>query len=705
MAFFDLPNEIIQLIVDFLEYEDEINALARTNWTLHHRVNPLLYQYNVSHEQSSALPRAIIYGSTTAVQILLEAGAPADTCHPTEAWQPMALAAMHGQESIVRLLCEQGVDPSPRKGWANPLHYCYEYDPQGPGNPLSLAAQHGHEAIVRFLIGSLDGHDTIDFPASYDGKTPLALAAEAGHLSIVQLLVNRGAQVEAIDEDQSTPLALAVEEGRLEVVQFLLDQGAAANHRYRQGTVTPLCQAASLGHLKVVRCLLDRGVTVESHKDLMMLPLSRAVGNEHQEIVDLLLERVNYVHLATEPSERAVMLSVAAACGKLFLVRQLLESHDYDANARWTDQWAFSFQLHPTALCWAAARGHAEIVELLLAHGADMTHAAFSGRRLREYYPLVLAVSKGYERIVALLLAAGADPNYASGNLATNGGCVLALAIPFESIFHRLLEAGADPTAAASNGTSLVGQVVSSGRVSEVRMLLDRGVDLAQHTGGGANSKCTLLQLAVRGGPAVFQLLLQHGGYGTHLSPQQPNLKLVAFREAVSRGCVEMVQILHDRGIFPVQIPDSRDDYLACAAAAGSGLMEKSPYANPAAMVDFLLRHGADLNKQTFLGCTSLHWVTNRAQTAAARLLLDRGANPLLMDSNSTSSPLSAAAWYGHEEVFSLLLRVIDARDEPFKVVGPYIRQAEMWAREQGQDKFVKMLRQYYWRRRHPVHL
>lgn len=75
------------------------------------------------------------------------------------------------------------------------------------------------------------------------------------------------------------------------------------------------------------------------------------------------------------------------------------------------------------------------------------------------------------------------------------------------------------------------------------------------------------------------------------------------------------------------------------------------------------------------------------------------------MDSSSTSSPLSAAAWYGHEEVFSLLLRVIDARDEPFKVVGPYIRQAEMWAREQGQDKFVKMLRQYYWRRRHPVHL
>lgn len=36
MTFLVVPNEIVQLTVDFLEYEDEINALARTNRVLHH---------------------------------------------------------------------------------------------------------------------------------------------------------------------------------------------------------------------------------------------------------------------------------------------------------------------------------------------------------------------------------------------------------------------------------------------------------------------------------------------------------------------------------------------------------------------------------------------------------------------------------------------------------------------------------------------
>lgn len=90
-------------------------------------------------------------------------------------------------------------------------------------------------------------------------------------------------------------------------------------------------------------------------------------------------------------------------------------------------------------------------------------------------------------------------------------------------------------------------------------------------------------------------------------------------------------------------------------------------------MVDFLLQHSAGVKQWTFLRCTTLQWVTHLNEPAAARLLLDRGANPLLMDPDLTSSPLSVAAWYGHEEIFEMLLRATDARDEPFEAVGPYI--------------------------------
>jgi ankyrin repeat protein len=54
----------------------------------------------------------------------------------------------------------------------------------------------------------------------------------------------------------------------------------------------------------------------------------------------------------------------------------------------------------------ASYYGHPELVELLLARGADANQANFKGQT-----PLAGAVFKGKAEIVRALLAAGADPN------------------------------------------------------------------------------------------------------------------------------------------------------------------------------------------------------------------------------------------------------------------------------------------------------
>jgi ankyrin repeat protein len=54
----------------------------------------------------------------------------------------------------------------------------------------------------------------------------------------------------------------------------------------------------------------------------------------------------------------------------------------------------------------ASYYGHTEVVELLLARGADPNHENFKGQT-----PLAGAVFKGKPEIVRALLAAGADPN------------------------------------------------------------------------------------------------------------------------------------------------------------------------------------------------------------------------------------------------------------------------------------------------------
>jgi hypothetical protein len=68
------------------------------------------------------------------------------------------------------------------------------------------------------------------------------------------------------------------------------------------------------------------------------------------------------------------------------------------------------------ALTWSAARGHTEMVRLLLDHGADV-NAVIGGRPVPEYAgltPLMLAANFGHAEVVRLLLARHANVNLKS---------------------------------------------------------------------------------------------------------------------------------------------------------------------------------------------------------------------------------------------------------------------------------------------------
>src|SRR5438445_752474 len=58
------------------------------------------------------------------------------------------------------------------------------------------------------------------------------------------------------------------------------------------------------------------------------------------------------------------------------------------------------------ALMWAAAEGHADVVEVLIGAGADVRGRLSSG-----FTPLLFAVREGRTNVVRLLLRAGADVN------------------------------------------------------------------------------------------------------------------------------------------------------------------------------------------------------------------------------------------------------------------------------------------------------
>jgi len=75
------------------------------------------------------------------------------------------------------------------------------------------------------------------------GECPLIRAAHNGHFHTVKFLVEKGADVNAIDMGDNTALHWAAMRGHVEIVKYLLEQGADKTIRNKQEKIPmDLCQ-------------------------------------------------------------------------------------------------------------------------------------------------------------------------------------------------------------------------------------------------------------------------------------------------------------------------------------------------------------------------------------------------------------------------------------------------------------------------------
>ena len=296
-----------------------------------------------------------------------------------------------------------------------------------------------------------------------------------------------------------------------------------------------------------------------------------------------------------------------------------------------------------SALHWAADRGNAELAELLIYAGANLS----AQTRIGQYTALHLAAKSGSAAVTRALLKAGADVNVRS----TNSGVTplhLAASSGSADTVTVLLDAKADVNA-KENEAGQTPLIFAAGlnRVEAIKALLARGADASITTKVIDVAKFNALDRAAAG----VQRKVLEGFVGKESekppTPSQVQAAIEAGREVLRTGKIpppDPNAPADPRGNFnpeeinpPVQ---TKGGMTALLHAARQGYITAA---------EALLDGGADIDQRNAGdGTTPLLTAIINGQFDMAMTLLKRGANPNIPAKNNGVSPLWAAvntAW------------------------------------------------------------
>lgn len=570
--------------------------------------------------------------------------------------------------------------------------------------PLQTAASKGHKEVVELLLAKgADVNGKTGFV--FGGCTALHRATCEGHKEVVEVLLAGGADVNAKTKRGWTPLHTAASESlqdvyviivdevayvtkplrrssgtsphgarsQREVVELLLAKEAEVNARANDGE-TPLHLAAEGGDKEVVQLLISKGAKVNTRNDRGETSLHLAVIYGNHEVADLLCKGGGV--LGNDMNDAVLQGNLKKVRTILAQKPELLSrQHNYGSDP-----------LHLAALM-----GRKEIVELLLAKGANVNakrqygarsllHATAEIKNIEPLTPIGKQVDVntinysdwpavhsaahcGHKDVVELLLASGVavDTKDKYGDTALH----YATEVGAKEVVDLLLAKGAEVNTrdkkyytplhvgALLDQKEVVGLLLAKGahvnakdksRLTPLHMAAFEGhkeiVEILLSKGADVNAKdksrrTPLHMTAFNGHKEVVKLLLAKGDeVNTRGNDDETPL-----HEAASRGHKEIVELLLSKG---ADVNAKTED--------GSTPMHKA--VEYMGIVEFLLAKGADVNARDKHRQTALHLAARKGLGEVARILLSKGARVHARDKD-WKTPTDVA----HKDVANLLAR------------------------------------------------
>ena len=434
-------------------------------------------------------------------------------------------------------------------------------------------------------------------------------------------------------------------------VRTLLAGHADVNVRSEDGS-TALLWAAHWNDVQTAELLVRAGADANAANDLRMTPLVQACTNASGALVALLLNAGARPNSPVATGETPLM--TCARSGDVAAVRLLL-GRGAEVNATEPTQ-------HQTALMWAAAERHVDVVQTLIEARADLRAQTTLG-----FTALHFAARLGDLASTRLLLEAGVDVNihgrrdsipargaglggtgFTTRGSSFPGATALLVAtvrgqVPL-ALF--LLDHGADPNvdeagfaplhwAAGTWENGLANPVY--GFVDPIGGIPDRAAKLQCIAALLAHGADPNLQMTVR--PPTF------GGTGT--CGYNDAYGATPFVVAANASDVEIMRMLLAAGANPHLVTSTKSNAILAATGLNRGIGEIIDDEDRALeAVRFLLEIGVDPKAVTTYNENALYGPGYRGWNRMLELLIEKGADVNIV-SRAGVTPYLAASGYG----------------------------------------------------------
>ena len=264
---------------------------------------------------------------------------------------------------------------------------------------------------------------------------------------------------------------VAIRINNLQVLQAQIEQRNLDLNAERQCGCTALMYAVACGSQQIVRWLLSQKVelNVRSHE---LTPLLLAVEQDDHRTAEALLDEGADINYTNIHGESALMHAIIignfrmAHAGQENRMAHVLLTRGASVETRVTSE-------NENILHAAVSMGWPDIVEKLIIQGADVNMTDDD-----DYTALHVAVGEDDAEMVALLLDHGADINARTYMLESYTPLILAAEMDAASCAAVLLQRGADSQVENSNGYNALEVALNLCKVDTVAVLLKHGATI-----------------------------------------------------------------------------------------------------------------------------------------------------------------------------------------------------------------------------------